>query len=234
MRRFVVIAFGSVIALAMLALPVSADSIAFDDRLNDLARGWEVTSLDPYDYVLIEEWSDYSKVGQTGYLDIINGWLTRDGDSLSFGMEVAADMPTEEIIPGVSYVIWGFYAFFDNNFDDCFDIYLFWDGVNYEAWAQDSRPFLTGGTWEYTEITPQIEGSTLVLTVSATELEFPYDFYWCFKTLMFTGNIDPTPATLDDFKGGTILWTDLTDPEDAISPHPLPALAFFPMLPSPS
>jgi hypothetical protein len=217
----------------MPAQPVSADTVSYDDRPDDLARSWEVTSLDPYNYILAKEWSDYSKVGQVGYLDITNGWLTRDGDSLSFGMEVAGDMPTEGTIPGVSYVVWGFYTFFDNNFDDCFDIYLLWDGVDYEAWAQDSRPFLTGGTWEYTEITPAVGENTLVLTVSASELEFPEEFYWCFKTLMIMGNLAPTPATLDDFKGGTLLWADLTDPEDSVSPHPLPALAFFPMLPSP-
>jgi len=235
MRRFPITVLGSVFVLLMLTQPVSAGSptVSYIDRPDDLAKNWAVTSLNPYNYVLVQEWADQSIVGQVGYVDIVSGWLTHHGNSLVFGMEVAADMPTEGSIPGVSYVIWGFYAFFSNDGNDGLDIYLLWNGENYQAYVQDSRPFMSGGTWAYTEIAPHVEGAMLTLAVSAKQLDFPSEFYWCFKTLMIMGNIDPTPTAWTDFRGGTMAWADLTDPQCAVSPHPLPALWFFPMLPSP-
>jgi hypothetical protein len=235
-RRYTIALFGSLIVVMMLAQPVSAGSstVSYPDRPDDLAKNWGITSLDPFNYILVRPWSEGSKVGQAGYCDILNGWLTHKGDSYVFGIEVAADLPTEGIIPGVSYVIWGFYAFFSNDGNDGLDIFLLWDGESYQAFVQDSRPWMSGGTWTYTEIPYTIDGAKLTLTVSARLFDIPSEFCWCFKTLMvMAGTFNPLPTDYSDLKGGTILWADLTDPQYATSPVPFPAIWYLPQLPSP-
>jgi len=235
MRRFPIALFGSIIVLLMMAQPVSAGSsnASYPDRPNDLAKTWRMTSIDPYNYDLALPWSDDSKVGQVGYCDIVNGWLTHKGDSYVFGMEVAANLPTKGGIPGVPYVVWGFYAFFSNDGNDGLDIFLLWDGESYQAFVQDSRPFMSGGTWAYTEIPYTVDGAKLTLTVSAKQLDIPSEFYWCFKTVIIIGNWSPTPLDYSAFRGGTLWWVDLTDPQYATSPAPYPVFWYFPMLPSP-
>jgi hypothetical protein len=235
MRRFPITLLGSVFVLLMLTQPVSAGSLTVScpDRTDDLAKLWRITSIDPYNYALVPPWADNSKVGKVGYCDILNGWLTHKGDSYVFGMEVAANLPTEGGIPGVNYVVWGFYAFFSNDGNDAFDICLVWDGGRYQAFVQDSRPFMSGGMWAYTEIPYTVDGAKLTLTVSAKQFDIPPVFYWCFKTVVIIGNWIPTPSDWTDFRGGTLWFADLTDPEYATSPAPYPAVWYFPLLPSP-
>jgi hypothetical protein len=203
----------------MLAQPVSAASItmSYSDNENDLSKFRWVTSLDPYNYVIAAPWPANSKVGKVGYCDIESASLTFDGESYVFEMKMAQDLPSNGLIPGVNTVFWGFPMLFSADFNDALDVWLQWDGEDYQALVQDSRPIMGGGNWEYTSIPYEVKDDKLTLKVNDEQFDIPPDFVWFFRVVLMTATFD-----VSDFRGGQLIIVDLTDSGLGVCPPSYP------------
>jgi hypothetical protein len=218
----------------LMAQPVHATpvSVSYLDEQGDLAR-WNLVysaSTDPYVYYTDALIPELSPIGRVGYCDILQGSLTEERGSYVFGMKVAGDLPTSGQTPGVCYVIWAFWPQFSENYWDCWDVVLVWDGASYSGAVWDYRPCMeTEDQTDRTETPVEflVGGSTLEIIVPARM--FPQDdFYWVFRTVAVIGEYD-----FDRFKCGVDFSVDWTDPEYAVTPYP-DNYASLPWLPWPS
>ncbi len=108
MRR-VIVALVSVVSAGMMLVPGSVSakplSIAVEDRVGDIAS---VVDSDTLDYIAL--YGD-TPIVQAGYFDMMWLFFSQKGDTYTFSMEMAADLPQEgDPLPeGVSllqYVLW--------------------------------------------------------------------------------------------------------------------------------
>jgi hypothetical protein len=138
--RKVIAALVSLVVVGLLMVPgsVSAKSISIEveDRIGDVAPLYTART---YDYVAL--YGDNSPIVQAGYFDMTLFWFGLKGDTYTFGMEMADDLPAEgDPLPqGVSllqYILWldpGPWDWSPYAFPSYFVIRLQYDGLNYHA-----------------------------------------------------------------------------------------------------
>lgn len=175
-RKILVVLLSSIVVGLMLAMPVSAGAktITFTDRQGDLGTGaisWGQGSHewgDPLGW-----WSGDSPIGNAGYLDMLSGWVSVQGCTVTMGVTLAAPVPTGGELPeGVIEVMWAW--IFIRSIDlysgsrAPYAVYVIWDGVDFDAVLVDR----TSGVQPF-DVTPvdfAIEGNVLTATVSSASI----------------------------------------------------------------
>lgn len=167
----------SVIALMMLAQPVSAATITsiVQDPAGDLGFG-----VDPKTGGIMHTWQDNTRVAEAKYLDIVSASFSQKGKTYTFGIEVAAALPEEgtPLPNGIHTVEWALwidpspYNVFSNPCPTLFLVTLRYDGSSYSAFMLDYETMLR------TPVAFSHDGSVVQLQFTAASIGNLSSFWW--------------------------------------------------------
>lgn len=139
MRKWTVaLASAIIVGLMMVSSGVSGTDVYYvevEDRVGDVSFCYDFTAID-YRTLLGEN----SPIVEAGYFDMTLLWFSQEGDTYTFGMQLAADLPQEgDPLPGgmsrVQYEVWLDEDAWDwvTPVKSHFEVYLMYDGSHYTA-----------------------------------------------------------------------------------------------------
>jgi hypothetical protein len=212
-RRVLAALLSVIVVGLMLAMPVSAGAktVTFTDRQGDLGTAFFSAGQGSHEWGdPLGWWSGESPIGKAGYLDMLSGWVSVRGDTVTMGLMVASPVPTDGELPeSVVEVMWGW--FFYQSIDVYYGgggapyaVYIVWDGVDFNAVLVDR----TSGTlpFDLTYLDFAIEGNVLTVPVSSASIAGA--IAWFSETIASHGN----PYPLDGVpQFGGWMAPDLTD-----------------------
>lgn len=206
MRRLAVGLFGAIIVGMMLAMPVSGGTVTFkvSDRQGDIGKLADYETCD-----VKNGWGDNAPIVRAGYFDMLSYWLSYSSKekAYSFGMELAADLPTEgsALPPGMKSVYWLMWIdpepwnpFYGFNAPWLYAIALTYDGSSYGAVLMETGYNLIA------LLSFEVAGSMFQVQFSAASIGHPSSFWWF-----------PCPMTVWSPSG--MVW-DVDGPDPGASP----------------
>jgi hypothetical protein len=193
----------------MLAQPVSAQNhyyVAVPDVPGDIAGVYDWTG----DMLPIHLYNENSRLGRIGYLDMLLMELEQDGDTFTFRMTLAGNLPSpgDPIPYGFSHVRWNLWLDAepwpsDEPITSFYAIWIVYDGLDYYA---EIGNYATE-TLERLAQTPLVSGSTVELTFTWKDIGY-LDTFWFNAGVKVLKHPDPGLLPL-----GCLFVTDFTDPE---------------------
>lgn len=179
MRKVAVASLSVIVAGLMLAVPVSAASktVTFVDRQGDLGAGPYSAGQGSHEWGEPQGWwSGNSPMAGAGYLDMLSGWVSVKGGSVTMGMRVVSPVPTEGELPeSVVELLWAWFFYtsidvYGGGMRSPYAVFVIWDGTDYSAALVDR----TSGTQPFAVTyldTFTANGDVLTVTLSLESID---------------------------------------------------------------
>ena len=173
-------------------------SVVVEDRIGDVASNYDT---DTYDYCAL--YGEMSPIAQAGYFDMTLFEFSLTGNTYTYAMELAADLPNEgdplpDTIHLVQYMLW-----FDRDSWDWVEpgLTLFMMVLQYDGSAY-SAALLDYPSWEVTmPLSFTTDGARFEVRMSAKAID-SLSTFWLFPSVL------AYPGT-----GSSVyLWPDIADP----------------------
>jgi hypothetical protein len=220
----VALSVASILVIAlMMAMPVSAGprTVTFDDRQGDLGKNnyaWGQGSHewgDPLSW-----WQGDSPIANAGYLDMLSGWVTARGGTVTMGLVLNSSLPSDGMLPnGVTEVRWAwfFYLSIDtysggNNANN-YAVYVVWNENGLSTVLVDRTSGSSPFSLTYLDTLVVDEN---VLTVIVSSESIAGAIAWFSETLIMNGHPWPLDQMapnggwqapdLTDFQGPLAIW----------------------------
>ena len=190
MLRIAAAVMSTLVAALMLTAPLASatSTVYVTDREGDLGKSWYPVGNqgshlagDP-----ISWWSGDSPMSKAGYLDILAGWVTVEGQKTTMGVQVKDPVTVGTQLPdGVKLVRWAWWFFLDNaHFHSDYLAIIAWDGIEFTAALKDLRAHTEPYPVTYLNSDSiTIEGNLLTLTVDSSALQGAN--WWFFESHVF-------------------------------------------------
>jgi hypothetical protein len=207
-KTVIALALSFVMALMMLAQPVSAGSMMIiPDEQGDVGKmyDWETGET-------TNGWGDNAKVVQAGYFDMVSVWFGQKGKTYEFGMQLAADLPQagDPLPVGTKLAEWNLYV--DRTAwtpplytEDLFFISVKYDGSSFSANLLNystkvviaSLPLILDGSKFQTEVSADSIGDlpTTIWLVPIVKVWFGWGAFWTMDR--------PDPGVMP----GQVMWS---------------------------
>jgi hypothetical protein len=179
-RKSVLVMFSAIVVGMMLATPVSAGTVTIrvTDRQGDIGKLADYVTCD-----LKNGWGDNAPIVKAGYFDMLSYWLSYSSKdkAYSFGMELAASLPTEgsPLPPGMKSVCWLMWIdpepwnpAYGYNAPWLYAIALTYDGATYGAVLMETGYNVVGS------LSFEVAGSAFEVQFSATSIGHLSSFWW--------------------------------------------------------
>jgi len=194
----------SLMVVIMLVQPASAGpaTVVVPDRLGDLGKGYDIETCD-----VTIQWNENTQFVKAGYFDALSYSLSLNGQTFTFGMELAAALPDEGLalpsgLKHVAYTMWIDAAPWNINdpIPSLFTVALSYDGLEYSAVLIEGEK-MTGNVLEILPFT--VQGSRFEVQFSVASIGGLEAFWWLPCVHVWDGPVE----TLASW------WFDTTDPE---------------------
>lgn len=195
----------SAVLTGLLLCPSSVSaktlSVEVEDRIGDVASRYDI---DTYDYCAL--YGETSPIVQAGYFDMTLFEFSLTGNTYTYAMELAVDLPKEgdplpDTIHMVQYMLW-----FDSDSWDwvepgltLFMVVLQYDGIAYSAALLDYPSFEV-----IMPLSFAIDGARFEVKMSAKAIDGLSTFWLFPSVLAYPGTSNPG-----------YLWPDIADPNAA-------------------
>ncbi len=220
MVKSVAVLLGAIVVGVMIAMPVSAGTktVAVADRDGDLGKTIICGGQGSHEWGdMLSYWSGDSPLANAGYLDMLSGWVSIKGSTVSMGMTIASPIPVSDNLPdGVKEVRWAW--LFWNTIDTTtssnnapYGVYVIWNGNGLSAVLVDrssgTAPF--GLTYLDSLV---VDGNTLSVSIDLCGLAGA--FAWFAETQAW--NSYPSPID-QPFPWASWVLTDITDYQGSLA-----------------
>ncbi len=195
----------SLMVVIMLVQPVSAGpaAVVVPDRLGDLGKGYDPETCD-----VTVRWNENTLFVKAGYFDALSYSLSLNGQTFTFGMELAAALPDEGLalpsgLKHVAYTMWidaEPWHYIYNPTPSLFTVALNYDGLEYYAVLIEGEK-ITGNVLEILPFT--VQGSRFEVQFSAASIGGLEAFWWLPCVHVWDGPVGTTAQW----------WFDTTDPD---------------------
>lgn len=220
MRKLVVALLSAIVVGMMLAMPVSAGSktAMFYDRQGDLGKALVCGGQGSHEWGdMLSYWSGDSPLANAGYLDMLSGWVTVKGGTVTMGITLASPVPVNGNLPdGVKEVrwVWLYWTTIEttaSSFYASYGVYILWNGDGLSAVFVDRSSGSAPYTLTYLD-SLIVDGNVMTVTISLASI--PGVVAWFCQTQAW--NAYPPP--LDQvYPWASWVLTDMTDYQGSLA-----------------
>ena len=214
MKRVVVAALGAIVVGLMMAMPVTAgaNAVVVTDREGDLGKTIVCGGQGSHDWGdMLSYWSGDSPLANAGYLDMLSGWVSIKGSTVTMGMTLASPIPVNDILPDGSKELrwaWLFWTTIDTTTSSNnapYGVYVIWNGNGLSAVLVDRSSGTAPFALTYLD-SLIVDGNALSVSIDRSDLTGVVA--WFAQTQAWNSY----PSPLDQpFPWASWVLTDITD-----------------------